>query len=372
LSVNKGGTAEVFKRLVTFVPATKLQAFFIFEVKNMQEKLKLIEKEAIEELKSIENLEQLESMRIKYFGRRGRLTEVMRGMSQLSKQERPIIGKLANEIREHLNQEFEQVTVRLKRKAREDSLAAETIDITLPGRRPQLGQKHPITQTFDRIQEIFLGMGFSIVEGPEVETDYYNFEALNTPAHHPARDMHDTFYLSENVLLRTHTSPMQIRFMEKHSPPIRIIVPGKVYRRDADITHSPMFHQVEGLLVDKQVTFSELKGVLAVFAQQMFGEKTALRFRPSFFPFTEPSAEVDISCIICGGEGCRTCSQTGWLEVLGAGSVDPEVFKAVGYDPEEVTGFAFGMGVDRIAMLRYGINDIRLLFTNDMRFLRQF
>jgi phenylalanyl-tRNA synthetase alpha chain len=338
----------------------------------MQEKLKLMEKEAVEELKSVENLEQLESIRIKYFGRRGRLTEVMRGISQLSKEERPIIGQLANEIREHLNQEFDRVTVRLKQKEREDSLTTETIDITLPGRRPQLGRRHPITQTFDRIQEIFSGMGFTIAEGPEVETDYYNFEALNTPAHHPARDMHDTFYISENVLLRTHTSPMQIRFMEQHSPPIRIIVPGKVYRRDADITHSPMFHQVEGLLVDKRVTFSELKGVLVAFAQQMFGEKTALRFRPSFFPFTEPSAEVDISCIICGGEGCRTCSQTGWLEILGAGSVDPEVFKAVGYDPEEITGFAFGMGVERIAILRYGINDIRLLFTNDMRFLRQF
>ena len=338
----------------------------------MQENLQLIEKEAIEELKSIENFDQLEEIRIKYFGRRGRLTEAMKGISQLPKQERPVIGKIANEIRQNLNQEFDQVTVRLKQKEQEDSLTAETIDITLPGRRPQLGRKHPITQTIDRMQEIFLGMGFTIAEGPEIETDYYNFEALNTPKHHPARDMQDTFYISENILLRTQTSPMQIRFMEKHSPPIRIIVPGKVYRRDADLTHSPMFHQVEGLLVDKRVTFSELKGVLTVFAQRMFGEKTALRFRPSFFPFTEPSAEVDISCVICSGAGCRTCSQTGWLEILGAGSVDPEVFKSVGYDPEEVTGFAFGMGVDRIAMLRYGISDIRLLFTNDMRFLRQF
>ncbi len=338
----------------------------------MQEQLKMIKQEALEELASVENLEQLESLRVKYLGRRGRLTAVMRGMSQLSKEERPLVGQLANEIREYLNQEFERITASLKREERAASLATEAVDISLPGRRPQLGHKHPLTQTFERIEEIFLGMGFQVAEGPEIETEYYNFDALNTPAHHPARDMHDTFYISDSVLLRTHTSPMQIRFMEQHSPPVRIIVPGKVYRRDADISHSPMFHQVEGLMVDKHVTFSELKGVLTSFAQQMFGPETSLRFRPSFFPFTEPSAEIDISCIICGSNGCRTCSGTGWLEVLGAGSVHPEVFKAVNYDPEEVTGFAFGMGVDRIAMLRYGINDIRLLFTNDMRFLEQF
>jgi len=296
----------------------------------------------------------------------------MKGMSALSKEERPIVGKLANEVRGRLNEGFEEITLELKRKERSVSLVAEAVDITLPGKRPQLGRKHPLTATFDRIKEIFSGMGFQVAEGPEIETEYYNFEALNTPEHHPARDMQDTFYISDRILLRTQTSPVQIRVMEKRKPPIRIIAPGKVYRRDADISHSPMFNQVEGLLVDERVTFSELKGVLIAFAHQMFGEDTSLRFRPSFFPFTEPSAEVDISCVICGGEGCSTCKGSGWLEILGAGSVDPEVFKAVNYNPDEVTGFAFGMGVERIAMLRYGVKDIRLFFENDIRFLRQF
>jgi len=338
----------------------------------MQEELKLLEKEALSELNTVENLDQLESLRVKYFGRRGRLTEVMKGMSKLSKEERPIIGKLANEVRGHLNQRFEEITDELKKRERSDSLVSEAVDITLPGRRARLGRKHPLTSTFERIKEIFVGMGFQVAEGPEIETEDYNFEALNTPEHHPARDMQDTFYIADKIVLRTQTSPVQIRVMEKHKPPIRIIAPGKVYRRDADISHSPMFSQVEGLLVDKRVTFSELKGVLISFAHQMFGEDTSLRFRPSFFPFTEPSAEVDISCVICGGEGCSTCKGSGWLEILGAGSVDPEVFKAVGYAPEKVTGFAFGMGVERIAMLRYGIKDIRLFFENDIRFLRQF
>ena len=339
----------------------------------MEEKLKLLEKEALAELNSVENLDQLEARRVKYFGRRGRLTEIMKGMSKLSKEERPVIGQLANEVRGRLNQKFEEITVALQRNERSVSLVAEAVDITLPGRRPQLGRKHPLTATFDRIKEIFTGMGFQVAEGPEIETEYYNFEALNTPEHHPARDIQDTFYISDNILLRTQTSPIQIRVMEKRKPPIRIIAPGKAYRSDdVDMSHTPMFHQVEGLLVDKRVTFSELKGVLIAFAHQMFGEDTSLRFRPSFFPFTEPSAEVDISCVICGGDGCSTCKGSGWLEILGAGSVDPEVFKAVGYDPEKVTGFAFGMGVERIAMLRYGIKDIRLFFENDIRFLRQF
>jgi len=339
----------------------------------MQEELNLLEEQALSELNSVESLDQLESLRVKYFGRKGQLTRVMKGMSMLSKEERPIIGKFANEVRGRLNQAFEKITVELKRRERSAGLVEEAVDITLPGRHPQLGRKHPLTATFDRIKEIFIGMGFQIAEGPEIETEYYNFEALNTPAHHPARDIQDTFYISDKILLRTQTSPIQIRVMEKRKPPIRIIAPGKAYRSDdVDMSHTPMFHQVEGLLVDKRVTFSELKGVLIAFAHQMFGEDTSLRFRPSFFPFTEPSAEIDISCIICGSEGCSTCKGTGWLEVLGAGSVDPEVFKAVNYNPEEVTGFAFGMGVERIAMLRYGIKDIRLFFENDIRFLRQF
>jgi phenylalanyl-tRNA synthetase alpha chain len=338
----------------------------------MQEELKKLEAEILGKLQNARSLDEVESIRVSYLGRKGVLTNLLRGMSQLPPDQRPIIGKLANEVRSAINEALESARRRLREEERRRRLATEKVDITLPGRRPIIGVKHPITQTLGRIKEIFVGMGFQVVEGPEVENEYYNFEALNTPEHHPARDMQDTFYITDRVLLRTQTSPVQIRVMEKLKPPIRIIAPGKVYRRDADISHSPMFHQVEGLMVDRRVTFAELKGVLTSFAHQMFGPDTKLRFRPSFFPFTEPSAEVDISCIICGGEGCRTCQGTGWMEILGSGSVDPEVFKAVGYDPEEFTGFAFGMGVERIAMLRYGINDIRLLFENDMRFLEQF
>ena len=338
----------------------------------MQEELKQIETEALAELKTVEDLSDLESLRIKYFGRKGLLSTVMRGMGKLSKAERPVIGKLANEVRTSLTEAFDGVEGTLNQQAREGQLAAEAVDITLPGRLPQLGKKHPVTQTFDRIQEIFRGMGFQIAEGPEVEHEYYNFDALNTPAEHPARDAHDTFYITDSLLLRTHTSPVQIRYMEKQKPPIRIIVPGRVYRCDSDASHTPMFHQVEGLLVAEQVTFSELKGVLYAFVQQMFGEGTRTRFRPHFFPFTEPSAEVDISCTTCHGGGCRLCSGTGWLEILGAGSVHPNVFRYVNYDPEQFTGFAFGMGVDRIATLKYGIPDLRLMFDNDMRFAQQF
>ena len=338
----------------------------------MQEQLKQIEVEALAELKTANDLRELESLRIKYFGRKGELTAVMRGMSKLSKAERPIVGKLANEIRSHITTAFDQVVETLNRRAREQKLATEAVDITLPGRRPQLGKKHPVTQTFDRIEEIFRGMGFHVADGPEIEHEYYNFDALNTPADHPARDEHDTFYITDELILRTHTSPVQVRYMEKHRPPVRIIVPGRVYRCDSDASHTPMFHQVEGLLADHRVTFSELKGVLYAFVQQMFGEETRLRFRPHFFPFTEPSAEVDILCTTCSGKGCRLCSGTGWLEILGAGSVDPNVFRYVNYDPEGITGFAFGMGVDRIAGLKYGIPDLRLMFENDMRFSQQF
>jgi len=338
----------------------------------MQEKLKSIRDEALEELKNVKDLDEIEKLRVKYLGKKGSVTSVLRGMGKLPPKERPIVGKLANEVREVLTEEIDNITKKLKKQELQESLIAESVDITLPGRKPSIGHKHPITQTFERIKEIFVGMGFQVAEGPEIETEYYNFEALNTPEHHPARDMQDTFFVTNSIVLRTQTSPMQIRIMEKQKPPVRVIVPGKVYRRDADISHSPMFHQVEGLLVDKHVTFSQLKGVLLSFAHQMFGKDTSLRFRPGFFPFTEPSAEVDISCIFCGGKGCRTCSQKGWIEILGSGSVDPNVFGFVDYDPEKYTGFAFGMGVDRIAMLRYGINDIRLLFENDMRFLEQF
>lgn len=338
----------------------------------MQGELKKIEAEALYELKAVTNSVDLEELRIKYFGRKGLLSTVMRGMGKLSEAERPIIGKLANEVRQNLTRAFEEVGESLNQQDREKQLAAEAIDITLPGRRPQLGKKHPITQILDRIQQIFRGMGFHVADGPEIEHEYYNFDALNTPADHPARDLQDTLYITDEVLLRTHTSPVQIRFMEKHKPPVRIIVPGKAYRLDYDVSHTPTFHQVEGLLVDHHVTFSELKGVLQSFARQMFGDQTDMRFRPHFFPFTEPSAEVDISCTVCSGKGCRTCSGTGWLEILGAGAVDPNVFEYANYNPDEVTGFAFGMGVERIASLRYGIPDIRALYENDLRFLRQF
>ncbi len=338
----------------------------------MQEELKKIEADALDELKVVTHSADLEELRIKYFGRKGLLSTVMRGMGALTDAERPVIGKLANEVRQNLTKAFEEVGERLNQQDREKQLAAEAIDITLPGRRPQMGKKHPITQTIDRVQQIFRGMGFHVADGPEIEHEYYNFDALNTPADHPARDLQDTLYITDEVLLRTHTSPVQVRFMEKHKPPVRIIVPGKAYRLDYDVSHTPTFHQVEGLLVDYRVTFSELKGVLQSFARQMFGDQTDMRFRPHFFPFTEPSAEVDISCTVCSGKGCRTCSGTGWLEILGAGAVDPNVFQFANYSPDEVTGFAFGMGVERIASIRYGIPDIRALYENDLRFLRQF
>ncbi|MEC7866110.1 MAG: phenylalanine--tRNA ligase subunit alpha [Candidatus Poribacteria bacterium] len=338
----------------------------------MQDQLEQIRTEALAEMQEVETLETLEKLRIKYFGRKGLFTDVMKGMGKLSKEHKPVIGKLSNEIRSEITNKFDQVTEELNQQKHERQLKEETIDITLPGRRRQTGRRHPITQVLNQIQLIFKGMGFQAVEGPEIELEFYNFDALNTPKDHPARDLQDTFYIDDGIVLRTHTSPVQIRVMKETTPPIRIIVPGKVYRRDYDITHLPMFNQVEGLLVDHHVTFSELKGVLYSFARQMFGDTIQVRFRPHFFPFTEPSAEVDISCIFCDSKGCRVCSHTGWLEILGSGSVDPNVFKHVNYDPEQVTGFAFGMGVDRIAMLKFGITDLRLMFENDMRFAKQF
>lgn len=338
----------------------------------MKEELDAIQAEAHEALNKITSLKELESLRITYFGRRGKLTDVMKGMGKLSQEERPIIGKLANDIRTSLTDAFDETKDALDSQHQEQQLMAEAIDVTLPGRKPAYGKAHPVMQILERIEAIFNQMGFPVVTGPEVETEHYNFDALNTPSDHPARDLHDTFYLEDGNLLRTHTSPVQIRVMEKQKPPIRIIVPGKSYRVDYDVSHTPMFHQVEGLLVDKHVTFSELKGVLLSFARQMFGDQTQMRFRPHFFPFTEPSAEADISCTVCRGKGCRSCGHSGWVEILGAGAVDPEVFRAVNYDPEEFTGFAFGMGVERIANLLFRIPDIRTFYENDLRFLRQF
>jgi phenylalanyl-tRNA synthetase alpha chain len=325
---------------------------------------------AQDEIRSAAGVEEVELLRVKYLGRKGSLTQVLRGLKDLDDDARRRVGAAANEAKASLEAALAARLAALKDLAAR--AAAAQIDVTLPGRRGPLGRLHPLTRVMEEVCDIFLHLGFEAVEGPEVELDYYNFEALNIPADHPARDMQDTFYFNDRVLLRTHTSPMQIRVMERRRPPVRIIAPGKVYRRDSDMTHSPMFHQVEGLLVDRGVTFAHLKGVLTEFVHQMFGPEVGVRFRPSFFPFTEPSAEIDIACVICRGEGCRVCKITGWLEILGAGMVHPAVFEAVGYDPEEYTGFAFGLGVERIAMLKYGIDDIRLFYDNDLRFLQQF
>lgn len=340
----------------------------------MKEKLTNLDVAAKKELAAITTLKELNNLRIKYLGKKGELTSVLRGMGSLSAEERPKIGALANEIRSGLEEIMASRDHELKEAEQVERMAQESIDITLPGRSFALGHKHPLTKVQEEIEAIFLGMGFNIAEGPEVELDYYNFEALNLPKDHPARDMQDTFFFSPEVVLRTHTSPVQVRTMEKTAPdlPVKIIVPGRVYRRDDDATHSPMFTQVEGLAVDKHITFSDLKGVLSLFAQQIFGPTTKTRFRPSYFPFTEPSAEVDISCVMCDGDGCRVCSQTGWLEILGCGMVHPRVLEMSGYNPDKVTGFAFGMGVERIAMLKYGIDDLRLFYDNDLRFLAQF
>ena len=334
----------------------------------MKKDLIALKTRALEDLKKINDISGLEEFRIKYLGKKGLLSTFMKNIGKLPPEQRPEIGKIANEIREKITTEYEELKKRLQQKEKRERF----IDVTLPGRRHERGHIHPITTVINEVCEIFSKMGFRIVTGPEIELDYYNFEALNIPKDHPARDMQDTFYITENLLLRTHTSPIQVRVMEVQKPPVAIICPGKVYRRDSDVSHTPMFHQVEGLLVDKSVTFGDLKGVLTLFVHKMFGKDTKVRFRPSFFPFTEPSAEVDIQCVICKGKGCRTCGFTGWLEILGSGMVDPEVYKFVGYDQEKYTGFAFGMGIERIAMLKYGIEDIQLFYKNEMRFLGQF
>ncbi|MBC8457862.1 MAG: phenylalanine--tRNA ligase subunit alpha [Deltaproteobacteria bacterium] len=335
----------------------------------MKDELLELKSRALKELESVSERPDIEELRQRYLGRKGLLILLLKKLAELPKEERPAIGKLANQVKEDLTRKFQSVSDSLAKKNLEE---VSVLDVTLPGRRIPLGHLHPITKITEEICNIFVKLGFRVVQGPEVELDYYNFEALNMPKEHPARDMQDTFYISDNVVLRTHTSPMQIRIMEKTSPPVSIVAPGKVYRPDSDISHTPMFHQVEGLLVDKGVSFGDLKGALTTFVHQMFGPGIDLRFRPSFFPFTEPSAEVDIRCVVCQGKGCRVCSHTGWLEILGSGMVDPEVFKIVGYDLESVSGFAFGMGVERIAMLKSGLDDIRLFFENDIRFLQQF
>ncbi|OGP67380.1 MAG: phenylalanine--tRNA ligase subunit alpha [Deltaproteobacteria bacterium RBG_16_44_11] len=338
----------------------------------MIEDLQKLEKDALAELAAAAQEDQILGIRTKYLGRKGLLTGLLRNIAQVSKAEKPLFGKRCNEVKELLHTRIEEALQRQTRQKKDDILIKEKIDVTLPGRSVKYGRTHPVIQIRGEICSIFASFGFSVVEGPEVELDYYNFEALNIPKDHPARDMQDTFYIEENIVLRTHTSPVQVRVMEKVKPPVRILSPGRVYRRDSDVSHTPMFHQIEGLLVDKGISFGDLKGILTAFLKKVFGEDTTLRFRPSFFPFTEPSAEVDIRCVICKGRGCRVCGQSGWLEILGSGMVDPAVFKNVGYNSEEYSGFAFGLGLERIAMLKYGISDIRLFFENDIRFLKQF
>lgn len=340
----------------------------------MKDELQRIEQEALQAIEGAASQEALQEVRVAYLGKKGQVTALLKGLGKLAPEERPVMGAMVNEVRQSL-----EVALDAKKSEMESALMAlrlqeEKIDITLPGRAPKGGHIHPLTAVNEMIEDFFMKMGYTVEEGPEIEQDYFNFECLNLPKDHPARDMQDSFYITENFLLRTHTSPVQARTMQKHEPnsPIRMIAPGKVYRWDYDATHSPVFHQVEGLIIDKHITFSDLKGTLESFLRHMFGEDTKVRFRTSFFPFTEPSAEVDISCVMCGGEGCRVCSHTGWLEILGCGMVHPNVLRMNGYDSDEVQGFAFGMGVERIAMLLYGIGDLRLFFEDDVRFLKQF
>ncbi len=337
----------------------------------MKETLERIKKEALEALEAPSA--QIEELRIKYLGKKGELTAVLRGMGKLSAEERPIIGQLANEIREEIEEKIEELNSEKKERETAAKLESEKLDVTVPGIKISVGHCHPIALVQRQLEDIFLGMGYSVVDGPEVELDYYNFQALNIPKDHPARDTQDTFYITDNILLRTQTSSVQARVMEKTQPPIKVVSPGRVYRSDSiDATHSPLFHQFEGLVVDKGIMMSDLKGALEMFAKRMFGEDTKVRFRPHHFPFTEPSAEVDVSCFACGGKGCRLCKGEGWIEVLGAGMVHPNVLRMSGIDPEVYTGFAFGMGIERIAMLKYHIDDLRLAYENDVRFLSQF
>lgn len=341
----------------------------------MEEQLKQLEAEALAKIDVASDLKQLQEIRVAYLGKKGPITEALRAMGKLPAEERPKMGQLANDVRAAITEKLDAKQQLLEERAVEEKLASEQVDVTLPGRPVAVGNHHPLTAVIEEIEDLFLGMGYTIAEGPEVETDYYNFEALNLPKGHPARDMQDSFYITEEMLLRTHTSPMQARTMERHEGkgPVKIIVPGKVYRRDTDdATHSHQFTQIEGLVVDESITMSDLKGTLEIFAKKMFGEEREIRLRPSFFPFTEPSVEVDVSCFKCGGDGCGVCKHTGWIEILGAGMVHPNVLEMAGFDSKKYTGFAFGMGPERIAMLKYGIDDIRHFYTNDIRFLKQF
>ncbi len=339
----------------------------------MREKLDQIRLSAVEALNACVQVKDIDELKVKFLGKKGELTAILKEMKNLSAEERPIIGQLANEVRSQIETAIEETKKNLSAREQEIRLALETIDVTMPGKKETSGHAHPMNKVIDEICDIFIGMGYEIVEGPEVEKDYYNFEALNIPANHPAKDEQDTFYISGDILLRTQTSPVQVRTMEKKNPPIRVVCPGTVYRADeVDATHSPIFHQCEGMVIDKGITMGDLKGALAVFAKELFGEDTRVRFRPHHFPFTEPSAEMDVTCFACGGKGCRVCKGEGWIELLGCGMVHPKVLKMSGIDPDEYSGFAFGMGLERVAMQRYGITDLRLLFENDVKFLKQF
>ncbi len=339
----------------------------------MKEKLEQIKAEAVREIQNSDGLARLNDVRVAFLGKKGELTAVLKGMKDVLPEERPMVGQLVNETRESIEKLIEETKAKLEAAERDLRLKQEVIDVTLPARKNPVGHRHPNTIALEEVERIFIGMGYEVVEGPEVEYDYYNFEALNIPANHPAKDEQDTFYINDKILLRTQTSPVQVREMEKGKLPIRMIAPGRVFRSDeVDATHSPSFHQIEGLVIDKHITFADLKGTLAEFAKQLFGEETKVKFRPHHFPFTEPSAEVDVTCFKCGGKGCRFCKGSGWIEILGCGMVHPRVLKMSGIDPEEYSGFAFGMGLERIALLKYEIDDMRLLYENDDRFLKQF
>ncbi|MGL5901477.1 MAG: phenylalanine--tRNA ligase subunit alpha [Cetobacterium sp.] len=337
----------------------------------MKEKLNALKDEASLNIQKASTLQEIEDIRVKYLGKKGDFTEISKSMRDLSPEERPVFGQMVNEVKNFITTLVEEKTNEIKDVVKKEQLKAEILDISLPGREVSTGGLHPITETMNFLKNIFVEMGFDVAEGPEVEFTSYNFDALNIPETHPSRDLQDTFYMSENVVLRTHTSPVQARYMGEHQPPFRMVCPCKVYRNDYDISHTPMFHQMEGLMVGPDVSFANLKAMLEQFVTRVFGE-TKVRFRPHFFPFTEPSAEMDVQCVICKGEGCRLCKHSGWLEIMGCGMVDPAVLSAVGYDSEEVSGFAFGMGIERITMLRYGIDDLRAFFENDVRFLKQF
>ena len=339
----------------------------------MKEKLQKIREEAIRQIEGSDELGKLNDVRVAFLGKKGELTAVLKGMKDVSPEERPVVGQLVNETRESIEKKLEETRKRLEEKELELRLKHEVIDVTLPSKKNLVGHRHPNTIALEEVERIFTGMGYEVVEGPEVEYDYYNFEALNIPANHPAKDEQDTFYINDKILLRTQTSPVQVRMMEQKKLPIRMIAPGRVFRADeVDATHSPSFHQIEGMVIDKHITFADLKGTLVEFAKEVFGPETKVKFRPHHFPFTEPSAEMDVSCFKCGGKGCNLCKQTGWIEVLGAGMVHPYVLEMSGYDPKKYQGFAFGTGMDRFAMFKYGITDIRTIYGNDIRFLTQF